>query len=85
MARAPAKGTPTSTARRSGGLSRGGDEAAARGIPPERVAKTIERALSARRPRTRYLVGADARGQALAKRLLPDRAVDWLVARATGT
>jgi NAD(P)-dependent dehydrogenase (short-subunit alcohol dehydrogenase family) len=55
----------------------------ARGIPPERVAKTIERALTARRPRTRYLVGADARGQALAKRLLPDRAVDWLVARAT--
>jgi NAD(P)-dependent dehydrogenase (short-subunit alcohol dehydrogenase family) len=56
----------------------------ARGIPPERVAKTIERALTARRPRTRYLVGADARGQAFAKRLLPDRAVDWLVARATG-
>lgn len=56
----------------------------ARGISPERVAKAIERALSARRPRTRYLVGADARGQALAKRLLPDRAVDWLVARATG-
>jgi NAD(P)-dependent dehydrogenase (short-subunit alcohol dehydrogenase family) len=56
----------------------------ARGIPPERVAKTIERALSARRPRTRYLVGADARGQAFASRVLPDRLVDWLVARATG-
>lgn len=56
----------------------------ARGIPPERVAKRIEHALSARRPRTRYLVGADARGQALAKGLLPDRLVDWLVARATG-
>jgi NAD(P)-dependent dehydrogenase (short-subunit alcohol dehydrogenase family) len=59
--------------------------AAARGIPPEKVAATIERALSARRPRTRYLVGADARGQALAKRVLPDRTVDWLIARATGT
>jgi NAD(P)-dependent dehydrogenase (short-subunit alcohol dehydrogenase family) len=56
----------------------------ARGIPPERVAKTIERALSTRRPRTRYLVGADARGQALAKAVLPDRLVDWLIARATG-
>jgi NAD(P)-dependent dehydrogenase (short-subunit alcohol dehydrogenase family) len=56
----------------------------ARGIPPERVAAKIERALTARRPRTRYLVGADARGQAIAKRVLPDRAVDWLVARATG-
>jgi NAD(P)-dependent dehydrogenase (short-subunit alcohol dehydrogenase family) len=57
---------------------------AARGIPPEKVAATIERALTARRPRTRYLVGADARGQALAVRLLPDRLSDWLIARATG-
>jgi NAD(P)-dependent dehydrogenase (short-subunit alcohol dehydrogenase family) len=57
---------------------------AARGIPPEKVAIKIEHALSARRPRTRYLVGADARGQALAIRLLPDRLVDRLIARATG-
>lgn len=57
----------------------------ARGIPAEKVAAKIERALSARRPRTRYLVGADARGQALAGRVLPDRLLDWLVARATGT
>lgn len=57
---------------------------AARGIPPEKVAAKIEHALSANRPRTRYLVGADARGQALAKKLLPDRAVDWLVRRMTG-
>lgn len=56
----------------------------ARGIPPEKVAAKIEHALSARRPRTRYLVGADARGQAFASRVLPDRFVDWLVARATG-
>lgn len=56
----------------------------ARGIPPEKVATKIEHALSARRPRLRYLVGADARGQALATRVLPDRLVDWLVARATG-
>jgi NAD(P)-dependent dehydrogenase (short-subunit alcohol dehydrogenase family) len=56
----------------------------ARGIPPEKVAVKIEHALSARRPRTRYLVGADARGQAFASRILPDRMVDWIVARATG-
>lgn len=56
----------------------------ARGIPPERVAVKIEHALSARRPRIRYLVGADARGQALAVKFLPDRLVDWLVGRATG-
>jgi NAD(P)-dependent dehydrogenase (short-subunit alcohol dehydrogenase family) len=56
----------------------------ARGIPPEKVAKAIEHALSARRPRTRYLVGADARGQALLNRILPSRTVDRLIARFTG-
>ncbi len=55
-----------------------------RGIPPERVAVKIEHALSAQRPRARYLVGVDARGQAFAARVLPDRLIDWLVARATG-
>jgi len=55
-----------------------------RGIPPEKVAARIEHALSARRPRVRYLVGADARGQAFASRVLPDRLVDWIVARVTG-
>jgi NAD(P)-dependent dehydrogenase (short-subunit alcohol dehydrogenase family) len=57
---------------------------AARGIPPERVAATIEKALTADRPRTRYLVGLDARGQALLARLLPDRVLDRLISMATG-
>jgi len=55
---------------------------AQRGIAPQKVAATIERALTARRPRTRYLVGLDARGQALISRLLPDRLVDRIAARA---
>ena len=55
---------------------------AERGIAPEKVARAVAHALTARRPRTRYLVGADAHGQALASRLLPDRAFDWVVARA---
>jgi NAD(P)-dependent dehydrogenase (short-subunit alcohol dehydrogenase family) len=54
---------------------------AERGIPPEKVAGAIAHALSARRPRTRYVVGADARGQALLERFLPDRTLDWLVRR----
>jgi NAD(P)-dependent dehydrogenase (short-subunit alcohol dehydrogenase family) len=61
-----------------------GRKTGARGIPPEKVAAKIEHALTARRPRTRYLVGADARGQALAATILPDRLLDWVVARATG-
>ena len=55
-----------------------------RGIAPDKVAGTIERALTASRPRTRYLVGADARAQALGRRLLPDRAFDRVVARVMG-
>jgi NAD(P)-dependent dehydrogenase (short-subunit alcohol dehydrogenase family) len=54
---------------------------AERGIPPAKVARAISHALTARRPRTRYVVGADARGQAVARRLLPDRAFDALVRR----
>jgi NAD(P)-dependent dehydrogenase (short-subunit alcohol dehydrogenase family) len=55
-----------------------------RGISPELVASTIERALTARRPRTRYLVGRDARAMVLAKTLLPDRIFDRIVRRALG-
>jgi NAD(P)-dependent dehydrogenase (short-subunit alcohol dehydrogenase family) len=54
---------------------------AERGIAPEKVAAAIGDALEARRPRTRYVVGTDARGQALLARLLPDRALDAVVRR----
>lgn len=57
---------------------------AERGIPPTKVADAIRHALTARRPRTRYLVGADARGQALLGRLLPSRLMDRIIARAMG-
>ena len=53
--------------------------AADRAMPPEKVARAVEHALTASRPRTRYLVGAEARAQALVRRL-PDRARDRLVA-----
>jgi NAD(P)-dependent dehydrogenase (short-subunit alcohol dehydrogenase family) len=46
---------------------------------PEAVAETIERAISASRPRTRYTVTPSARLLILARRLLPDRAWDSLV------
>lgn len=52
-------------------------------ISPEKVAATIERALTAGRPRRRYLVGLDARGQALGIRLLPDRLIDFGAIRLT--
>lgn len=52
-----------------------------RGIEPEEVAKVIRRALQAKRPRTRYLVGRDAYVMRAGSRLLPDRAFDWLVGK----
>jgi NAD(P)-dependent dehydrogenase (short-subunit alcohol dehydrogenase family) len=56
----------------------------ARAIPPEKVAETIEHALSARRPRTRYLVGTDAKVQARLRHVIPARILDRVIARMTG-
>jgi hypothetical protein len=57
---------------------------AERAVSPERVAAAIERALTASRPRTRYLVGIDARAQVALSGLLPARAMDALEARLMG-
>jgi len=52
------------------------------GLEPSAVAEVIGTALTAGRPKTRYLVGRDAKSQwALAKRV-PDRVMDRLIARA---
>lgn len=49
---------------------------------PEHVARAIEHALTARRPRARYRVGRDVSLGALADRLLPDRLLDIVIARS---
>jgi NAD(P)-dependent dehydrogenase (short-subunit alcohol dehydrogenase family) len=59
-------------------------ETAKRGMPPEQVAETIERALTARRVRARYLVGRDAKAMFLMRRLLPDLLFDRVIGRALG-
>jgi NAD(P)-dependent dehydrogenase (short-subunit alcohol dehydrogenase family) len=46
---------------------------------PDVVAKAIGRALTARRPRTRYAVGLGAKPVIYARRVLPDRVVDAMV------
>ena len=58
-------------------------EAESRGIPPDAVAKAVAHAVTSKRPKTRYLVGVDARVQALAHSVLPDRLFDSLIARMT--
>ena len=52
-----------------------------RAIAPAEVAKAVEHALTAPRPRTRYVVGRDARQRIRIAGLLSDRAFDALVAR----
>jgi NAD(P)-dependent dehydrogenase (short-subunit alcohol dehydrogenase family) len=53
--------------------------------PVEGVAATIERALTAPRPRARYLVGTDVKVQAALSAVTPARVKDGAFGRLTGT
>src|SRR3954451_4164040 len=57
------------------------EDTAERGIPPEKVAKAIAHALESSRPKTRYLVGLDAKVQARLQPLIPTSLFDRIVAR----
>ncbi|MEU6346405.1 oxidoreductase [Streptomyces sp. NPDC046977] len=57
---------------------------AKRSSPPTVVADTIGRAVTVRRPRTRYATGFGARPLMALRRLLPDRAFDTVISRASG-
>jgi NAD(P)-dependent dehydrogenase (short-subunit alcohol dehydrogenase family) len=52
------------------------------GLPPSAVAEVIGEAMTAEKPRIRYLVGREAKVRARLARVLPDRAFDALIARA---
>ena len=51
------------------------------GIEPRDVGEVIGRALTAKRPRTRYLVGTDAKIRGPLAKFLPDRLMDRPIAR----
>jgi NAD(P)-dependent dehydrogenase (short-subunit alcohol dehydrogenase family) len=51
---------------------------------PDRVAAMVERALTTRRPRARYLVGTDARIAVALSRFLPTRTMDAQLSRTIG-
>ena len=55
-----------------------------RGSEPRAVAEAIATALTARRPRARYIVGNDAKQRAVAAKLLPARVMDRMIGRALG-
>ncbi len=52
------------------------------GLPAEAAAKVIAKAVTARKPRTRYTVGRDAAVITRLARLLPDRTLDRVLAAA---
>ena len=60
-------------------------QAAERAIPPEEVAKAVEHALTAAKPRTRYPVGSDAKQRIRLAGLISDRTFDALMARMLKT
>jgi NAD(P)-dependent dehydrogenase (short-subunit alcohol dehydrogenase family) len=53
-------------------------------IPAVYVAKAVHHALTAPKPRTRYLVGKEAKIAARVAWILPDRAMDWIIRKSRG-
>jgi len=58
-----------------------GRRTGAAGLAPEAVLEVVEHALTADKPKSRYVVGREARIQTVARALLNDRGFDRLVAR----
>jgi NAD(P)-dependent dehydrogenase (short-subunit alcohol dehydrogenase family) len=56
----------------------------ARGLPPERVADAVWHALTANRPKARYVIGNESRARLALDAVLPTRAMDAVVARIMG-
>ena len=54
------------------------------GVPPQEVAEAVAHALTADKPKTRYLVGRDAKMRAPMAAIMPDRLMDAAIARALG-
>lgn len=57
------------------------EQGAKTGLHPDVVAKDVAHALTARKPRTRYLVGREAKSRGAIARFAPDRFMDSAIAR----
>lgn len=64
--------------------SLGSGASAGRSSPPSVIANAIAKAVTARRPKTRYAVGFGAKPLIAMRRILPDRSFDTLITRASG-
>jgi NAD(P)-dependent dehydrogenase (short-subunit alcohol dehydrogenase family) len=54
-------------------------KAAKEAIPVEEVVKVVHHALTAPKPKTRYLIGKEAKMSAFMDWLISDRAMDWMI------
>ena len=82
LAAAPADVVETYHARFSASLDTNEVWARASKTTPADYADAVAAAVAAKRPKTRYRVGVDSRGSALARRVLSDRTMDVLLALA---
>ena len=64
--------------------SLGSESTQRRSSPPELIANTIGKAVTARRPKARYAVGYGAKPMIFLHNVLPDRAFDAFIRRAVG-
>ncbi|MDD5081839.1 MAG: SDR family oxidoreductase [Dehalococcoidales bacterium] len=55
-----------------------------RAAPASTVARVVARALTVRKPKSRYLIGQDAKIVAILARFVPDRLRDWLILQQMG-
>jgi NAD(P)-dependent dehydrogenase (short-subunit alcohol dehydrogenase family) len=62
----------------------GAEANARRASPPTVIANAVGKAVTARRPKTRYAVGFGAKPMIAMRRILPDRGFDKLITRASG-
>ena len=74
----------TRDAKHLAGIRKGIEMQDKQGVSPDKVATAVEHALFAKRPRTRYVVGTDARVQSALVRLLPDRPREAIIRRVAG-
>lgn len=65
-------------------LRKQAEKSAQAAVPPSEVAKAVMHALASKNPKTRYLVGRDARMRAMLARAAPDRLVDRLIVSRMG-
>jgi NAD(P)-dependent dehydrogenase (short-subunit alcohol dehydrogenase family) len=65
-------------------LRRESEKFATEGSPPQDVADAVAHALTASKPKTRYLVGRDAKVRGPMAKVMPDRLMDAAIARALG-